>query len=318
MKQLVLFLLISKSTFSQNFEKVDAKVLTYPRFSKVEELANRIDKDFTSDIDKVRATFFWLAKNIRYNLREYHNPKQRYYSFHYSSEAEKEQKFQALKDKLIAATFRNKTGVCEEYAQSFKKVCDLIGIEAEVIKGYVKNGANEIGRVANTPNHAWNAVKVNEKWMILDATWGAGHTFNGKWIRKFNNYFFDMPNSKIFKTHYPEDQIWVLRFGRLSIEEFYNQPIYDDSFLSLDVELISPKTGIITIKSTENIELKFKNLDVNSSIYYGVRGFKYLQKPIIKTENGVSTVVIKNPNRNSNLSLYFNKENGLRFKVNVK
>lgn len=318
MKQLLVMLFISISTFSQNFDKVDAKVLKYPRFSKVENLANQIEKDFSKDIDKARAAFFWLTQNIRYNLKELYNPRKRSYRFRYSSEEEKIQKLQAIKDKLIADTFRNKTGVCEEYAQSFKKICDLLEIEAEVIKGYVRNDAREIGSLPNSTNHAWNAVKIDGKWLILDATWAAGHEFNGKWIREFNNYFFNMPTHKIFKTHYPEETLWVLRFGRMSLEEFYNQPIYTNTFLGLKAELIAPKTGVISIKSTENIELKFKNLDLNSRISYAVKGNKYAQKPVIKTENGISTLTLQNPKRNTDLVLYINNSDALHFRVKIK
>lgn len=36
----ILFLLFTIAFYSQNFDDVDAKVLVYPRYSKVEELAN--------------------------------------------------------------------------------------------------------------------------------------------------------------------------------------------------------------------------------------------------------------------------------------
>ena len=140
MKQLLFFfLLIPICAFSQNFKNVDNTVLRYPPFSKVEDLVHQIEQDFASDTDKTRAAFFWLTKNIRYNLKELYNPKQRSYRFSYASETEKVNKLQAIKDKLVADTFKNKIGVCEEYAQSFKKICDLLNIEAKVIKGYVRN-----------------------------------------------------------------------------------------------------------------------------------------------------------------------------------
>ncbi|APZ45095.1 transglutaminase [Polaribacter reichenbachii] len=318
MKQLFFFLLISTATFSQNFEKVDAKVLEYPRFSKVDDLAHKIENDFSSDVDKVRAAFFWLTKNIRYNLKEYYNPRQRKYQFRYKSEEEKVQKLQAIKDQLVNTAFRTKMGVCEEYAQSFKKICDLLNIESQVIKGNVRSDARKIGKVQNSTNHAWNTVKINGNWIILDATWAAGYEYNGKWIRKFNNYFFNMPKDKIFKTHFPEDQLWVLHFGRMSIQEFYNQPIYSQTFLSLKADLILPKTGIINLKSSEDILLKFKNLDTTALIFYTLKGTKYALKPIVKTENEISTLVIKNPKRNTDLVLYINKEDALHFKVKVR
>ena len=161
-------------------------------------------------------------------------------------------------------------------------------------------------------------MKIDGKWLILDATWAAGHEYSGKWIREFNPYFFNMPTHKIFKTHYPEESIWVLRFGRMSIEDFYFQPIYTNTFLALKTDLILPKKGIIDLNSTENIELKFKKLDLNSVIFYTLKGNKYAQKPTIKTENGIATLNIKNPNRNTDLILYINKEDALHFKIKIR
>ncbi|WP_026775286.1 transglutaminase domain-containing protein [Polaribacter sp. Hel_I_88] len=319
MKQLIfIFLFISFATFSQNFDAVDAKVVTYLRFNKVEDLANQIEKDFKTDADKARAAFFWIAKNIRYNLKEYYNPKKRSYRFKFSSEEDRLQKIQAINDSFIAATFKSKMGVCEEYAQSFKKICDLLNIEAAVIKGNVRSDAREIGVISNTTNHAWNAVKIDGKWQILDATWAAGYEYNGKWVRKFNEYFYNIPTNKIFKTHYPKEAIWILHFGRMSLEEFYNQPIYTNTFLALEAELIAPKTGFINLKKTENIELTFKNLDTNSQIIYGITGQKYAQKPMITIKDNIATLTIKNPNRNADLTLYINNNDALHFKVNVE
>ena len=309
-------LFISLSVNSQDFTTIDEKITNYPRFSKVEDLASKISKDFTSDKDKVRAAFVWLAKNIRYNLDEYYNPSRQTISFSYATEEEKTQKLQEIKDNIVAKAFLSKQGVCEEYAQSFTKICNLLGIESEVIKGYVRNDAREIGRVPNSTNHAWNAVKLNNKWVILDATWAAGYEYNGKWVRDFNNYFYNIPKEKIFNTHFPDDKVWVLRFGRISLSEFYNQPIYGNSFLSSNAELISPKKGTINVESSENIELKFKNLSENSLVFYVFRGERLAQKPIIKKENNISILTIKNPQRNTELILFINKEDALKFKVN--
>ena len=316
-KILFFFFLIHVSTQSQDFTTVDAVVENYPRFSKVEDLASKIAKDFTSNKDKVRAAFVWLAKNIRYNLDEYHGLTRQTISFSYSTEEDKKQKLQEIKDNIVAKTFLTKQGVCEEYAQSFTKICDLLGIESEVIKGYVRNDASEIGEIPNSTNHAWNGVKLHNKWIILDVTWAAGYAYNGRWVRAFNNYFYTIPKEKIFNTHFPDKKIWALHFGSMSLNEFYNQPIYGNSFLSSKTELISPKKGIINVESLENIELKFKNLFENSLIFYAFRGERLAQKPIIKKENNTSILTIKNPKRNTELVLYINKEDALHFKINV-
>lgn len=77
-------------------------------------------------------------------------------------------------------------GICEDYAQSFKKLADLLGIESQIVKGYTRNSTQDIGKVPPTPNHAWNAVKINQKWMMLDATWATGYLSHGRWIKNLN------------------------------------------------------------------------------------------------------------------------------------
>ena len=101
----------------------------------------------------------------------------------------------------------------------------------------------------------------------------------------------------------------------MSLQEFYNQPIYGNKFLSSKATLISPKKGIISINSSKNIELKFKNLEANSLIYYTFKGMKYAQKSIITRDKNNITLTIKNAQRNSELVVFINKEAALQFKV---
>lgn len=312
-KTFLLLLFFSTVSFSQEFKHVDERVSDYPRFRKVEELARQIKSDFSQDIHRVRAAFTWLAKNFRYDLDEFYNPRQRAYQFRYSTEAEKMQKLQALKDKLVATAFLTQKGVCEEYAQSLKKICDLLSIKSEVITGYVRNSANEINRIPNGTNHAWNAVKIDDSWIVIDATWGAGYEMNGKWNRVFNDYFFNIPKELLFKTHFPEASLWVLRFGRMTLAEFYQQPIYSTYFFESNLELIQPKTGIITTNGTEPINIRFKNL--TEPIYYHFSGSRYLKKASVIERGSFQIISIPNPKRNALLNLYVNQQEVLQFQV---
>ncbi len=310
-----LLFLCSISVQSQDFTKIDSIITAYPNFKKAEDLATKISLDFSSDEDKVKAAFYWLTQNIRYNIKQLYNPKKRSYNFRYRSEEEKQQKLQAFKDNIVTKTFITKSGVCEEYAQSFKKICDLLHIEASVIKGYVKNDAQEIGIPSNVPEHAWNAVKLNSKWILLDATWAAGYAYNKRWVKKFNSYYYNIPKDKIFKTHFPEDDIWILRFGRMNLSEFYNQPIFGNPFLASKTELLTPKTGIIAVNSSKEIILKFKNLKNSSKVYYSFKGQRFSLKPAISIDGNITTLTIKNAAKNSFLYIFFNKEGALEFKT---
>lgn len=317
MKRLFIFFFFVHTTiFAQDFSAVDHVVDAYPRYTKPESLANKIKSDFRTDLNKARAIFKWLANNIRYNLEELYNPRISY-RYSYSSEEERLQKIQAIKDKIVKDAFLTKLGVCEEYAQSFKKVADLIGLESQVIKGNVRNSVRQIGMNPKGTNHAWNLVKINNRWIILDATWAAGYLFNGRWVKSFNDYFFDIDHKKIGKTHYPDDRKWRVLLNSGNINTFYIQPIYSPTFLKSDLELVSPKSGIIQLNNSKKIELKIRNLAPGQMIYYNYLGQKYSKRPEISYYRDVATLTIENPGRNTELFLYLDRFLVLEYKVLV-
>ena len=64
----------------------------------------------------------------------------------------------------------------------------------------------------NIPNHSWNAVKLNNKWYLCDATWSAGYTDMSTFLfeYEFDNSFFLMEPKRFSKTHQPVDEKWTL------------------------------------------------------------------------------------------------------------
>ena len=159
-KLLFLFLLSSFAVSSQEFAHVDNVVKNYPKYRSPKQLADRISKDFSSDLDKVRASFMWLTNNISYSL-DYYFHNQRTISFTYRSEREREIQLQKIRDKIVNDAFISKSGVCEEYAQSLKKLCDLMNIESILLKGYVRNNASEIAKTPEGTNHVWNLSLIH-------------------------------------------------------------------------------------------------------------------------------------------------------------
>jgi hypothetical protein len=54
----------------------------------------------------------------------------------------------------------NKVGVCASYSSSFKLLADAAGLESIVVTGYLDG---------DLP-HAWNKVKIDGNWQIVDST----------------------------------------------------------------------------------------------------------------------------------------------------
>ncbi|MCH2216888.1 MAG: transglutaminase [Flavobacteriales bacterium] len=318
MKLFFTFLLfVSFEIYAQDYTKIDRIVQSYPKYTSPQQLANRISDDFDDDISKARAAFRWLTLHIRYDLEEYYQPKQPI-RFQYRTQQEYNQKIKAIKSNLVKDTFLTKMGICEDYAQSFKKLADLLGIESQVVKGYTRNSAQDIGKVPPAPNHAWNAVKINQKWMMLDPTWAAGYLSYGRWIKNFNASFFDINPQKIKRTHYPSDRIWQILFNYHSLVSFYNQPIYSPLLFKSDVELISPTKGTIEINRSEKVILKFKKLLKRDLIFYNYLGERLPQQAEISYEGTTATVSLENPQRNCELHVFLNKVLALKFNIRIK
>ena len=315
MKQLFsLFLFLSMGIHAQEYADIDNKVLKYPKYNSVEKLATKINIDFTEDKDKVRAIYTWLTANIKYDLEEYYNPKSTSVRFTYSSEAEKQKKLKALKRKVADKTLKSKKSVCEGYAQTFKSICDLIGIKASVINGYARNSAEEIGKIPGFSDHAWNAIYLNNQWIIVDATWGAGRVINGKWEKHFSEYFYNISKNKVSLSHHPEEKKWQQIFNSPSIDVYFNQPIYKTKFLTSKAELISPTQGKLFIKNNF-IVLRIKDLPETASVLYTYNNERQGQTPKFIKNGTVKNFQIEKPKTTATLNVFINLKLALIFKV---
>ena len=61
----------------------------------------------------------------------------------------------------------NKEAVCDGIADAYKYICNCCNLECVIVDGY-------IGDLSENKYHAWNLVKVNDEWYMVDATWNLG------------------------------------------------------------------------------------------------------------------------------------------------
>src|SRR5688572_15769408 len=148
---IVLFVLSNTISFSQENYAFADSVAVSVKAASVETLHRELTKNLTTDQDKVRSFFFWIAQNINYDVSEWTNP---------SGDFSKQQPANVLK---------NMKAVCHGYSQLFKVLCDLSGIKCFIVTGYTRNEA-----IFSGEGHAWNVIYLNGKWQQIDATWGAG------------------------------------------------------------------------------------------------------------------------------------------------
>lgn len=168
---------------------------------------------------------------------------------------------------------KHKYAVCQGYANLIDAMMTDAGIESKVITGYTKAQVNITHHDVTKTNHAWNAIKINNIWQLIDATWGAGSYDYG--TKKFTalfeeNYFLADPEMMKY-THFPLDKSWQLLDKKVDAVTFINYPFAWRGFEIHNITNISPdkfklkyKAGekfILSFTSDENIEQPLINIE---------------------------------------------------------
>ncbi len=202
-KRLILtfaILLSQQYLFSIDFKKIEAHVNNTPASStkSTAKLSKYLTEAFKQEDEKFAAIYFWVGKNISYNLKQRNSNKK------YSSINE-----------IVDEVMKHRNGVCQHYSELFNELSLLAGLESYVVSGYGK----EYGKVMNLA-HAWNAIKVNNEWYLVDATWGAGYIFQGEYKKDFQLKYFMVKPDKFIVDHIPFDPMWQLLPYPITFDEF--------------------------------------------------------------------------------------------------
>ena len=203
----ILFLIMAASTmFAQKtterrYAKIDeiARQLPDSLANTTDQIAEYIQANFATDIEKCRAIFAWIAYNIEYDIGNM-------YAINLYEKSEEK----------IAKPLRTKKGICENYASLFTDICIKVGIKSFVIEGYSRQDA-----FAGYFAHAWCTALVDNVWCLFDPTWGSGFIKDGKFIRSINNAYFKVSPMTLIKSHMPFDYLWQLLNYPITNQEFY-------------------------------------------------------------------------------------------------
>ena len=101
-------------------------------------------------------------------------------------------------------------------------MCQIAGIPCEVVSGYGRGFGFRVGQADNLgkTNHAWNAVKIQEHWYLVDACWDAGHLEGRSYHKQYGTCYLFAEPFGFLHTHFPADAKWQLLPRPLTAEEF--------------------------------------------------------------------------------------------------
>lgn len=255
---LLLILLAPVAAASSKFEAVDQKVRSYPKsFSSSASLAARINADFSDDLSRTRALFYWMANHITYDMNAYNQSKRIAYS--YTTEEDRLHKERLFRTSLARKTLTSGKAICEGYATLFVEVCRELNIEAVIITGAARSHYSQIGKLPLISDHAWNAVRINNRWLLLDVAWAAGAVDSQKrFIAAFNDAYFGTAPSKFALNHFPDDPQWL--FTEKTPQEFATAPFYHAAHINSDV-VFSISQGTIRTSGNRQIKIHIENLE---------------------------------------------------------
>ncbi len=220
----------NKTAFAQAFSR---HTIPDSAQQNINDLTGYINRTYHSDSDKVAAIFLWMAINIKYDDTAYYN------------------KNIIPNQQIPTNVFLHKTGVCEGYANLFQYLCENAAITSHKIDGYAKGLGYYKDRLFDFDRlgHAWNAVKLENQWFLMDVTWAASSLQEHDTA---DMLYYYKANPRLFlSSHFPEDPMWQLQFHPLGFEQWrhskyeYFVPGFNDTLLNFpllldEYETLSP------------------------------------------------------------------------------
>ncbi len=168
--------------------KINAQIAAFNK--KISEILSAIPSNI-SDLEKEKKIYDYILDNVVYDSKTAEAVKQGYELVTHSFDA-------------YGAACES-SAVCEGYTKLFQYLCYRVGINATQIHGIL--GAN----------HMWNAVLIDGKWYMADATWDDSGTDRLHYYK-----FFNVTTDEIEADH-------TIDYGKLSVPKcnstdaaFYN------------------------------------------------------------------------------------------------
>ncbi|KAH3714957.1 kyphoscoliosis peptidase-like isoform X1 [Dreissena polymorpha] len=234
----------------------------------------------------VRGFFVWIAENIEYDI-----------------EGLLGQRPRTPTD--VSSVMKNGLSVCEGYASVMETLCSSAGREVKKLSGFSKGlrySTDKKITTSSATDHAWNAVRLDGKWFLLDSTWGAGYSDGRKFIKAFNEFFFLTDPDKFVNDHFPymnhnmsESMKWQLLKNPISLEDFNNNVQLKSHAFLLNVTPVSHKRGHIVMN--DEIQLTFKSQNIlrfSASLSHFDGNFirEMLNSTFVNSKSGVSFITV--------------------------
>lgn len=178
----------------------------------MEELTNYAKNNINNNKERARFFYYWISKNIQYDYEMLDRLKKESWTNEDSNH-----------NANPFLVFEKRSAVCGGYSVLYKWFMDKMEIENEIILGHIRHITNQTVEpdLDTGFGHAWNALRINDSWLIVDSTWAKQFETN------VPDFYFDISPENAIITHYPSENKWQLLEKPMSLEEFNNSQYID-------------------------------------------------------------------------------------------
>lgn len=192
------------------------KELSEKVFIKPKEYLPSVVQSLTSGIsdtsERVKVLHDWICDNIAYDTDIF-------------------KKNNSIKKQDYVTVLKKKKAVCSGYTNLMNEMCRLAGIESIGISGYSKGfGYSGTIKKGQKTDHAWNAVKIGNRWQLIDVTWDAGFCDWKHFVKNYSTDWLYLKPEQFIFSHLPEDEKYQYLKEPVSMEEFIKQPYVPGKF----------------------------------------------------------------------------------------
>ena len=131
--------------------------------SNLDKLVTHLVRPLDDDYDKAKMIAFWIASHIRYDDFYYNGGKTTRLINRYSKQTPRE-------------LLESRAGICGDFTMMFEKMCQIAGISARSVNGFVYQKGFTYGtkRQKDDARHAWNYFNYEGRRVYVDVTFMAG------------------------------------------------------------------------------------------------------------------------------------------------
>ncbi|KXH43365.1 variant SH3 domain-containing protein [Colletotrichum nymphaeae SA-01] len=244
---------------SINLTQVDKNsrfVASFPPTTTAQSLATTyVCRPYRSDVQRLRAIFTWVSEKLVW-----------------------EEDFEGGVD--TRRVLQSKRASAEEYAVIVYEMCSAVGIQCEVIRGYLKTpGEIPEHNIMPRANHWWNAVLVDNDWRMIDCcmaspSYPRRHLYSSASNSAADFWWFLTRPTELCWTHIPEHHTQQHMCPPQAHEVLLNLPCACPPFFKNTLEMVDYNTAATRIEDLEMVHVKFNAPpDVEIAAEVEVRGY---------------------------------------------